>query len=82
MHVSGRRDIAWLSEITENVGSAFKQVNWGKEFEHIYDVTTRLKEDEEFTAPEYHGLPCFYSDTKFANHCVKVYSHLRKTLQD
>eukprot|EP00112_Aurelia_sp_Birch-Aquarium-sp1_P013876 Seg2973.2 transcript_id=Seg2973.2/GoldUCD/mRNA.D3Y31 product="hypothetical protein" protein_id=Seg2973.2/GoldUCD/D3Y31 len=86
MHKAGLRDgrirrypeFAWLGKVTDVASTAFKVINWGKEFEHFYDVVTRLKNDPTFTADVFYGLPCFYSETKFANHCVKVYKQLRK----
>ena len=86
MHKAGLRDgrirrdpeFAWLGKVTDVASTAFKVINWGKEFENFYDVVTRLKNDPTFTADVFCGLPCFYSQTKFANHCVKVCKQLRK----
>lgn len=57
---------------------AVNSFEWGKEFEHFFDVTERLKSDINFTEPVYLSLPCFFSGTRFANHCAKVYQSLRK----
>ena len=37
-----------------------------------------MKSDESFDADVFCRLPVFYSETKFANHCAKVYEQLRK----
>ena len=86
MHIAGTRDAAirketqfsWLVQITEDISSLFKAINWGQEFEHFFSVAERLKSDESFDADVFRGLPMFYSETKFANHCAKVYEQLRK----
>eukprot|EP00112_Aurelia_sp_Birch-Aquarium-sp1_P017083 Seg3933.2 transcript_id=Seg3933.2/GoldUCD/mRNA.D3Y31 product="hypothetical protein" protein_id=Seg3933.2/GoldUCD/D3Y31 len=86
MHKAGLRDgrirrdpeFAWLGKVTDVASTAFKVINWGKEFEHFYDVVTRLKNDPTSIADVFYGLPCFYSETKFTNHCVKLYKQLRK----
>ena len=86
MHIAGTRDVAirketqysWLVQITEDISSLFKAINWGQEFEHFFSVAERLKSDESFEADVFRGFPMFYSETKFANHCAKVYGQLRK----
>ena len=86
MHIAGTRDAAirketqfsWLVQITEDISSLFKAINWGQEFEHFFSAAERLKSDESFDADVSRGLPMFYSETKFANHCAKVYEQLRK----
>ncbi len=86
MHIAGTRDAAirketqfsWLVQITEDISSLFKAINWGQEFEHFFSVAERLKSDESFDADVFRGLPMFYSETKFANHCAKVYEQLCK----
>ena len=37
-----RRDpeFAWLGKVTDVAPTTFKVLNWGKEFEHFYDVVT------------------------------------------
>ena len=51
---------------------------WGQECEHLFSVAVRLQSDKSFDADVFRGLPLFYSETKFANHCAKVYEQLRK----
>ena len=53
-------------------------MNWGKQFEHFFEVAEKLSNDEDFTEEVYSSYPKFYSETKFANHCVQVYKQFRK----
>ena len=50
MHVAGTRDAAirkesqfsWLVQITEDISSLFKAINWGQELEHFFSVAEML----------------------------------------
>eukprot|EP00112_Aurelia_sp_Birch-Aquarium-sp1_P022977 Seg6674.3 transcript_id=Seg6674.3/GoldUCD/mRNA.D3Y31 product="hypothetical protein" protein_id=Seg6674.3/GoldUCD/D3Y31 len=77
-HIRKDQSFSWLVEVTDTVGRAFKSINWGQEFEHFFEVAERLKADDSFSAQVFRGLPCFYSETKFANHCAGVYKQLWK----
>lgn len=77
-HMRQDPNFLWLVQVTDVCTLAFKTINFGAEFEHFYEVCDRLKNDDSFTAAVYSGLPCFFSATRFANHCAKVFQTLRK----
>lgn len=72
-HMRKNANFRWVNKATDTIGDAFKAINWGQEFEHFFEVAQRLKADDDFNSEVYCALPCFYSNTKFANHCSKVY---------
>ena len=77
LHIRKDKTFRWLNDLTDITGQAFKHINWGKEFEHFLDVADSLKADKSFIEDVFSALPCFYSETKFANHCVRVYTQLK-----
>ena len=61
----------WPVSSTKTIGEVFKIVNYGKEFEHLFDVAMEMKESEE--AEIVFQTPKFFSEKRFANHARKVY---------
>ena len=53
-----------------------KIVNYGKEFEHLFDVAMEMKESAE--AEIVFQTPKFFSETTFANHARNVYVSFRE----
>ena len=76
IHLRKEKRFQWLVEMTVLVGQAFKVVNYGKEFQHFFEVVQALIEleyDVKFKFPR------FYSETKFANYVRLVYMNFRET---
>ena len=86
LHRAGLQDIhirkdpkfSWLNDATKVITSAFKFINWGQEFEHFLEIADHLESDESFTDAIYKTFPCFFSETRFANHCARVYKAFHK----
>ena len=83
MHRAGTEDLklrklisaTWIVNMTTLIGTAFKCVNYGKLFEHFFEVCqelTNLGYDIHFKFPR------FYSETKFANYVRLVYCSFRE----
>ena len=83
MHRAGTEDLklrkekssTWIVSMTIIIGRAFKAVNYGKLFEHFFEVCeelTKLGYDVHFKFPR------FYSETKFANYVRLVYGSFRE----
>ena len=75
LHLRKERSSDWIVKITTKIGDAFKTVNYGKLFEHFFDVCqelTKLGYDVNFKFPR------FYSETKFANYVRLVYCSFRE----
>jgi hypothetical protein len=77
-HIRKDPDFDWLNNVTSTISSAFKSINWGKEYEHFLETAELLVSDASFTEPVYTTSPCFFSETRFANHCARVYKAFRK----
>ena len=70
LHLRKETSSAWIVSLTSLVGTAFKLVNYGKMFEHFFEVCQDLAEkgyDISFKFPR------FFSETKFANFVRLVY---------
>ena len=61
---------------TGTIGSVFKLVNYGKVFEHLLDIAKDMKESHNIHIEI--KLPCFFSETRFANSVKKVYSNFHE----
>lgn len=60
----------WLNEITITISKAMKYVNWGKEWDHFFEVCkTMICEGYESK----YRSPKMFSETKFANWVVVLY---------
>ena len=60
----------WLNEITITISKAMKYVNWGKEWDHFFEVCkTMICEGYETK----YRSPKMFSETKFANWVVVLY---------
>ena len=77
-HIRKNLDFSWLNDITLTLADGFKLINYGKEFEHFIDVAEKLRQDPAFLDKVSSSVPLFYSKTKFANHCFKVYMQFYK----
>ena len=86
LHRAGLQDIhirkdpafKWLNDVTNVISKAFKSINWGQAFEHFLEIVELLANDDAFIEPVYKTSPCFFSETRFANHCVRVYKSFHK----
>ena len=70
LHLRKMESSLWIVNLTSLVGQAFKVVNFGKNFEHFFEVCedlVRLGYDISFKFPR------FFSETKFANYVRLVY---------
>ena len=75
LHLRKEKASAWIVNLTLQVGKAFKVVNYGKLFEHFFEVCQELSKldyDINFKFPR------FYSETKFANYVRLVYCSFRE----
>ena len=65
LHLRKENNSGWIVSMTTEIGKAFKTVNYGKLFEHFFEVCQELVKlgyDVNFKFPR------FYSETKFANY--------------
>ena len=75
LHLRKDKSSDWIVGMTALIGRAFKIVNYGKLFEHFFEVC----EDLAKLGYDIHlKFPRFYSETKFANYVRLVYSSFRE----
>ena len=75
LHLRKEKSSTWINAMTAQIGKAFKIVNYGKLFEHFFEVCQELTElgyDVHFKFPR------FFSETKFANYVRLVYCSFRE----
>ena len=75
LHLRKEKSSGWIVSMTSHIGKAFKAVNYGKLFEHFFEVCedlSKLGYDIHFKFPR------FYSETKFANYVRLVYGSFRE----
>ena len=75
LHLRKEKSSGWIVSMTTYIGKSFKVVNFGKQFEHFFEVCEELSKldyDIKFKFPR------FYSETKFANYVRLVYTSFRE----
>lgn len=77
-HLRKNAKFSWIVAIAETIASIFGEFNYGKEYENLRDVSCQLSMQETHGEQNNFKNPCFFSETRFANHCKKVYQNFRE----
>ena len=68
------KQFSWLNETTSIISKANKFINWGQEFDRFFRTSKAMIEEGYDLKC---NVPQFFSETRFANYCVKIYLKFR-----
>lgn len=75
-HLRKNSKFSWVVALSQSITSIFNDFNFGKEYEHFKDVSMEIQELDKGECK--FKNPCFFSETRFANHCKKIYKNFRE----
>ena len=70
VHLRKEKKFSWLVLHKATISSVFTLVNYGKEFEHLWDIAKDMNESQNLEIE--FKLPAFFSETRFANSVKNV----------